>query len=268
MQAAERRFPAAVLLRKRQMVNIYLCDNDIQWLEKATQMLNKYAVEKRAEIQVKCFSDPQSLFDADVTAPDVLFCDIEFERCPSAKGDADALKPAGIDAVNEINRIFPNCQVVYVTDTLDYVLDVYQTDHMWYVLKDQFRDRLPGIVDKYERINRKRKSDLVIRTADGLTAMIPCRDILYLERRDRKTVIVTYNRRYEVRDRISDILDKLTPGRFVRCHNSFAVNMEKIREIRPRSVLMKNGAEIIISRGYSKSFRDEYHDWAESRTVK
>ncbi len=248
------------------MVRIFLCDENKRWQEQESQILHDYAAIIGAEIRISCYDDPRDLLASDGLAPDVLLCDTEFSRLQPE--DPDAAEPAGITAVKQINQLFPRCLVIYVTENLDHALDAYRTEHLWFALKEQLAERLPEIVDKYYRIDNERKSNLVIRTTDGITASIPCRDIIYLERRDRKTVIVTHNRRYEVRDRISNIFDMLPRGRFARCHNSFAVNLDKIKEIDSRSVHMRNGAGIIISRGYSKAFREEYHKREESRTVK
>lgn len=247
------------------MVRIFICDEDKTWQEKESQILSDYASETGITVSIRCFDDPHALLASDGLAPDVLFCDTVFS-CDQEEG-VDTDEPAGITAVKQINQLFPRCQVIYIAKDTDCVLDVYRTEHLWFALKDQLAERLPEIVGKYYRIDNERKADLVIRTTDGSTAVIPCRDIMYLERRDRKTVIVTHNRRYQVRGRLSEILEKLPIGRFARCHNSFAVSLDKIREIDTRSVRMKNGAEIIISRGYGKAFRDIYHKYAENRTV-
>ncbi|MBQ9068557.1 MAG: hypothetical protein IJ131_05755 [Eggerthellaceae bacterium] len=51
--------------------------------------------------------------------PDLVFIDIEFDG-----------KPEGIAAVREINERVPNCQVVYLTNYLQYAVDVYQANHV------------------------------------------------------------------------------------------------------------------------------------------
>ena len=249
------------------MVRVFICDEDKKWQEAEAQILNGYAAAIGVDLQIKSFDSTQALLDTDGPAPDALFIATEFTCCGDER-DACDTEAVGISSVRQINQMFPRCQVVYVAENYGNVIDVYRTDHLWFVLRDQLISYLPEIVDKYNRIDKERKSNLIIKTVDGITAVIPFRDIIYLERRDRKTIIVTHNRRYEIKDRISMILDLLPPGRFARCHNSFAVNMDKIKEISSKSLHMRNGIEIIISRGYSKAFRNEYNTWMENRLAK
>ena len=243
------------------MVRIFICDSDIKWQKSATEILEAYALKQDTDIVIYCFDGLDAMLDNDGPAPDMLFIDIEFRNDGSVDSDV-------IEAVKEVNRLYPECQVVYMADSLTYAPDVYQTIHIWFVLKEQLADWLPEIVDKYELIDRERKSDLIIRTTSGSSVRIPCRQIMYIERKGRKTIIVTYREIYEVRERIPDVFDKLPPGRFARCHNSFVVNMEKIREIQTKNLFMRNGKEIMISRGYSKGFKNEYSKWAKKKTVK
>ena len=239
------------------MTRIYICDEEKKWQNEAASILKSFAEKRGAEAKITCFSTPEEVLHSKGPAPDVLFTDIEFEDGES-----------GIDAAKEINRLYPECHIVYLAKRIEHALDVYNTKHVWYVIREQFRQRLPEIYDKVCGIDDDRKSYLVVKTTDGATVRIACRGIMYLERHDRKTFIVTYERKYVVKDRIPVILDKLPADRFARCHNSFAVNLDKVREVRPGSLVMRNGTEIMISRGYSKSFKSEYMARMESRAVK
>ncbi len=60
---------------------------------------------------------------------------------------------------------------------------------------------------------------------------------------------------YLYRSSVTQLLERLDPGQFVRIHRSTAVNVAQIRELRARShgdftVVLKDGAELAMSRGY------------------
>jgi two-component system LytT family response regulator len=64
------------------------------------------------------------------------------------------------------------------------------------------------------------------------------------------------------RSSVAHLLQRLDPKRFVRVHRSAAVNTDRIRELQPRShgdytVVLKDGTELIMSRGY----RSEFEVW-------
>jgi two-component system LytT family response regulator len=57
------------------------------------------------------------------------------------------------------------------------------------------------------------------------------------------------------RSSVTQLLQRLDPGQFIRIHRSAAVNVAQIRELRTRShgdftVVLKDGGELAMSRGY------------------
>ena len=47
----------------------------------------------------------------------------------------------GIEVAKEINYLVPYCYIVYVTNHVDYFTDVYSTEHQYYVLKKELKER-------------------------------------------------------------------------------------------------------------------------------
>ena len=248
------------------MRKIVICDDEQTWLDRAGSILERFLSERGMDTELELCSS----IDEIPETPDVVFMDIEFGAADGEEGSGSGStgEAAGIAAAAEINRRYPDCQVVYLTNYLNYAVDVYETEHVWYLLKEQFEERLPEVMQKIADNEEAARAELVVVTSHGSIESVRCRDILYLERKDRRTVIVTYRQRYEVRDRIPVIMSKLPARGFARCHNSYAVNLDKVSVIQKNSILMKNGDELLISRGYGRSFRTEYMDWAGSRMVR
>ena len=150
---------------------------------------------------------------------------------------------------------------------LQYSVDVYQTDHVWFVVKSQFKRRLPEIFEKLERIEEAKRSQLVVTLKDGSVLNLPSKDILVLERRKRITFITTTAATYETPEKLADICKKLPEAPFAYSHNSYVVNMAQIAQIHTDEVVFKSGQTAPVSRRYAKRFRDRYFDWAEQWTV-
>ncbi len=92
-------------------------------------------------------------------------------------------------------------------------------------------------------------------------------DILYFERKKRVTKIATVWGEYEVWDKLSEIMPRLSKVDFVRCHNSYIVYLPAVSEMNRESFLLKNDddMEIPISRGYAKEVKQCFMKWAFSR---
>ena len=61
---------------------------------------------------------------------------------------------------------------------------------------------------------------------------------------------------YRTREKLSELLQR-TPNRFVQCHKSYAVNMQWIRRMTPDSLILRNGAQIPVSRSRSTRTREQ-----------
>ncbi|MBQ9015139.1 MAG: response regulator transcription factor [Firmicutes bacterium] len=233
-----------------------ICDDDRSWLAQAAGIIEDYAKEAGLQLQLRSYDEPAAVLTELTEAPDLFFMDIEFEEGPE-----------GISLAKQMNERFPSCQIIYLTNYLHYALDVYQTEHIWYVLKPQLADRLPEVFQKLEQLEEDRRKDLVIHASDGTIVRLACGEILFMERQSRLTCIRTQSGSFRTRARIPE-LEKMLPGRtFARCHNSFIVNLPHIREIHAKSLLLDDGTEIIISRRYNNAFRTAYLTWAENAAI-
>lgn len=239
-------------------LNIAICDDEKSWLEESVQALQSYASSSGLDLSIESYTSGADMLCSVKSAPDLLFCDIELN------GEGIS----GIDLVGEVNRMWPNCQMVYVTNFLRYAPDVYVTEHLWFALKEQFEERLPEIFTKYLRQRTEKNAVLAVTTTDRELLSIPCEDILCFERRGRTTTITMRDgTNYIVPDRLPDLLDRLPRSSFARCHGSFAVNLAYVRAVGKDSVTLAGGATVPLSRRISRGFRDHYLDWVGAHAV-
>lgn len=68
------------------------------------------------------------------------------------------------------------------------------------------------------------------------------------------------------RARLADFSDQLTDSSFLRCHQSFLINLDKVTSLN-KSSFMVGGTEIPISRNYLKNSRQKYKDYLEQQKV-
>ena len=57
----------------------------------------------------------------------------------------------GIDLAMEVNRKWPKCQVVYLTNFWSYAMEVYETRHVYYIVKEKIRGKTAGCAGKGDR---------------------------------------------------------------------------------------------------------------------
>lgn len=252
-----------------------ICDDSRDWLERAAEVLGKYVKEHGMDMQVFCFNDIDDCIEELSEDAGVLFMDIEWEEkdscsdCGSSSNEKEAagIAPKGISAAAKINEKYPDCRIVYLTNHLGYALDVYHTEHEWYVLKEQFEERLPEVFEKIGRLEDERRQEIVLRTDDGRVIRILCSEICYAERSGRKTRVVTDEEELMIREKISELEVMLPDSGFARCHNSIIVNLTRVKEIYQGILVLDDGTDLMISRGRSKTFRAEYMNYTKDRSL-
>ena len=238
------------------MINIGICDDDPIWRETARKILEEYQNNHEISFQIYVLPDETAL-EALEDPLDILLQDIVLHD-RQAEGDD------GITAVRKINERWPDCQIVYVTDYLYYATDVYQTDHVYFALKSQFADRVDEILEKVFHQLTLCRQRLVFRQGKKQISILAA-DIRYFERNLRVTKMVMQDRTEVIPESFHEIIQKVSPFDFVRCHTSFIINLACIREVASTTVLLRTGEEIPVSRRYRDSLKEAFALWALGR---
>jgi len=105
---------------------------------------------------------------------------------------------------------------------------------------------------------------IVVQTGKGET-IIRREDIECLEAARNYVTVSTAERDFLVRDTLNKLERQLAPGRIVRTHRSYLVNIDKIEEIRTtdsgsREIRLQGGKTVPLSRGYRDSFKSLFKE--------
>ena len=136
--------------------------------------------------------------------------------------------------------------------------EVYETRHSYFVLKNQAEEKIGSALKKAlaEQSNRER---IYIR-CNGRELLLPVSEVLFMERKLKKTLVVqTSGNEYPVSAKPDELLQHLKASPFVRCHQSFWVNLEHIRSMGPESFLLATGWEVPISRSRRAEAKAAFH---------
>lgn len=103
------------------------------------------------------------------------------------------------------------------------------------------------------------KSVVTMKTNDGWIP-IPFSEVVCLEAKDKKTYVHTGGHSGTHKYSLQDFEYSLPKDSFIRCHRSFIVNVNHIKEIFPDThstflLVMKNGDRVPVSQSYSSYFR-------------
>lgn len=235
-------------------MRVGICDDDVLWCQRAETIIRDFGVKAGTEMEICSFSGWEEVQQYTGYPLDVLFMDIVLES-----GEKE--EENGIRLTSEINQRWKGCKVVYLTNYLCYAVDD-ETEHVFYVLKEQFEDKVGRVFEKILHQISQDKERLVFSVIGGKEIVLAPADIFCFERRGRVTNVYTTFGIYPIWNKLSDLVKTLPELDFVRCHNSYIVYLPAIHELHMDSLTLNSGQKIMISRGYRKQARAAFTRWA------
>ncbi len=218
-------------------MKVIICDDEKQDAEVTKELLRNY----RGITDITICTPEETVFDIeeDFFQYDIAILDIEYHK-----------EMNGIDVGHLINQKHPACQIIYLTKVTDYASDVYETEHVYFVTKQNQRKTIYRAVDKALGVissNEKYKY-LEIRSRNKKT-MLSQKSIMYIERVERKTYVHSETGVLETYQSLSEYMRRLSED-FVRCYGSFLVNLNWVVNLGREKLLLKDGTEIPVGRTY------------------
>lgn len=229
-------------------MRIGICDDNELYLDYLyTKVTDWYANNENVEVDRLT---PNQLMiktktSGDTFPYDVLITDIEM-------GNLN-----GIQIAKEINEIQPACIIIFISNYINYAMDVYDTKHIYFILKTEAEVRLPKALDKAYSIYRDNQSSRLSIEYQGVVSVILMSDILYVEALGRYLHIHSNKHSFKCIRTLKSIIPELNDT-FIRCHKSYIVNLNYVASINRKSCTLTNGMVIGISCTYYKNFNEAY----------
>lgn len=231
-------------------MDIYICDDNPVHMEYTDRLVTDYFAGK-PDIPYTCWELLPEELDGMLSRKcfhgDLILLDIKMEW------------KDGIALAEQINQVSPRCQIVFLTGYIDYATMVYETRHLYFVLKAQMDQMLPRAMDK--ALAFLRVEDLGFSVSPQLK--IPFHKILYLEKDQHDTQVRTAVRDFKVSKSLRE-LGTLLDERFLRCHGSYIVNLQHVSQYSSTQFLLDTGAVVPIGRTFQHASRNGYLDYLSS----
>lgn len=212
------------------MLNIAICDDDIQTTGQIEMMIQKIAKRNFADVDIEVFWNGESLADSVVAGDgyDIIYLDIEMNN-------------------------------VYVTSHENYMKESFSVRPFQFLVKPVSEKQMETcFMAAYEDIN---SGDFYFRYSyQRMNHKVLIRDILYFESSKRKVFIVTREETFEFYGKLNEIENSLKVCKisFLRVHQSFLVNYKHIKGQSYDFVVMDNGKKISISEDRRKLISEQY----------
>lgn len=228
-------------------MQIYVCDDE----NIICSRLKEIIAENYPDIETETFQDVLSLKNAlnnSLDSPILVLMDICLDD------------DNGIDFIKSIRKKVLDIPVVFITGYTEYCQNIFMEFRPFGLLTKPIDEaKLCYYINK--AINSCRKNELYI-TINYLRNEITIKnqDIHYIESDKRKVRYYTSDSCYEEYIKMDDALKKLYSG-FLRCHKSYAVNMDYIDTLEKEYIITKYGKKIPVSRSYRGTVENTYLEY-------
>ncbi|HWE51334.1 MAG TPA: response regulator [Bryobacteraceae bacterium] len=230
--------------------------------ELARRLMREYLEgESGIEIVAECGNGFEAVKAVSELKPDVLFLDVQMPR---------------LDGFEVLELIGAEVAVVFVTAFDQYAMRAFDAAAVDYLLKPFSAERLRDALGRVRRrLGESRPATAELRNAarvpgeyqsrlvvkDGAKVhVIPCGRLDYAEAQDDYVALRSEGKTWLKQQTIASLEAALDPGRFLRVHRSYLVNIERIARVEPNTkdtwiAVLHDGSQIPVSRAGYAAFR-------------
>lgn len=171
----------------------------------------------------------------------------------------------GILAAQRIRAERKDLKIIFVSSSKEHYPQAYEVFAFNYILKPFDQERLYAVLDRaLDELGRESACKISF-SYKSASYSVDCHDILYIESRDKLllfhladgNVLQTYRR-------LDEALKQLPEQSFIRCHQSFIVNISHVTEM-GENYFRLGQVMIGISRKYLKQAKDQYYAYLFSQ---
>jgi two-component system response regulator AgrA len=228
-----------------------VCEDNIKQREKFSKLVEDIIMIENFDMNLALSTeDPNKVLDyiTNNKGTGLYFLDIDLKSTIN-----------GIQLAEKIREYDPRGFIVFITThaEMSYLTFTYKVEAMDYIIKDNFgniKERIHQCIcnanKKYNSNRNEIQKNFIIKAEDKIIN-VEYNKIVYFETSTNihKVILHADNRQVEFYAKMKDVEEKLDSDIFYRCHKSFIVNKNKIKEIdaKNRIAYMDNGEECLIS---------------------
>lgn len=228
------------------MYHIAICDDLPEERAVLKRLLSAFAAQRQLSFSIAEFSNGEALVaDAGVDF-DLVFLDI-FMGGMNGMETAKNLRAAGV-----------RTPIVFLTTSPDFAMESYEVVALSYLLKPVFEARLVTVLEQFLQ-NYHPRSVLL----QGRLFMVE--DLVFAESRNKK-ILLHFNDGgvAELLEKLDTVEAALSSRNFLRCHQSFIVNMDYVRCMEGESFQTILGVPVLIRKREFPAMRKKYYEYLTS----
>ncbi len=243
-------------------MKVGICDDEKNMIKKVRKIVEESGLFDD-ELDIVEYNPESMFFDISENYFDcqILITDIYFGGSKWNDKSFDGVDMAGI-----LNKKYPLCKIIFMSQYMVFAEKVYETDHIYFILKKNMEKFLPNALKKALITYREDAKDTILEFfSQGKKTFIKLRDIVSVEKNDRNIKILTNDESYDSIKTLKQFLDDITEEPIVRCNSSSLVNIRYIKKFSLNSLVLTNDKIYDIGETYKDDVKKSYLRWWKNR---
>lgn len=224
-------------------MKVLICDDQKEFLVRLEKALDNILSDMKLVFYLIPFTDPdQALkYTIEYMDIDIVFMDI-------LMGDKN-----GYEIAKQIKVISPKSKIIFLSATTAYALKGYTIKATRYLVKPIKQTELSDVVKEVISEMQYDNENYIIEKNDLGIHKLYFKEIIYIETCKRNTLIHTTSGDFISYKSMKEHQERLN-NNFVRCHASYIVNMEYIKDYQGYKINLLNNDTIWVSKNKRKEF--------------
>lgn len=230
------------------MLNICLCDDDINILDYYSYKINKLLERNNYIFTIKTFKNGESLIfelDDNPNRFDIIIIDIIMKDINGIK-TTEVLRKCGYKGI-----------IIFLTSSKEFALDSFKVEPLNYILKNDSFDKFENVFLKaVEKVYKNSNKNIII-SSKSQNKIVNLDSIIYMESMNKKVILHKVSGELEEINCIfKDLYEKIKDYEFIRCHKSYIVNIKYVKSFNKTECKLQKEITVPIGRKYAKKFKN------------
>nr|WP_083504339.1 LytTR family DNA-binding domain-containing protein [Acetivibrio ethanolgignens] len=238
------------------MLRVAVCDDTLEECRMIADYTECFFEERQMEASVDAFGSMEDLLNSDNSYELYLL---------------DVMMPgiSGIDGAGSLRKKVKNPVIVFITSSLESAVEGYRVNASGFILKPVEKERFEETMDRVLEQKLGQRKKFISLTYNRVPLKLQLERVAYFENRlHRVYVMLTDGEVLSVGQKLSQIQENLeSDGMFLRCHQSYLVNLEQVEEMMNSCFRLKGGIMIPISRNFYKQSKNAYYHYRLKETL-
>lgn len=222
------------------MTEIIIIEDDDSDYKRLLECIENFGRESGEQLNVKRYVSALQFLDGYKSDADIIFMDIGL---PDING---------VQASEKLRVIDENVALVFVTNLAHLAIKGYSVSATDFIVKPINYFKLKTLLKKLIKKSKILKDDSISITSAHSVERVPLSEIMYVEAVAHRITVHLPEREIVFSGTLSAIEKLLPPDRFVRCYQSYIVNLKFVTGYDLNDVKLSNGIMIPLSRSRKK----------------